>query len=58
LELIALGPLFILFYALIGAVETGELNSEYDYVDDYATKDYLTPGSCPTDSEYLLDIAM
>jgi hypothetical protein len=53
-----LGPLFILFYALIGAVGAGELNSEYDYVDDYATEDYPTPGSCPTDSEYLLDIAM
>jgi hypothetical protein len=49
LELIALGPLFIFFYPLIGAAGAGELNPEYDYADDFATKDYPTPGSCPTD---------
>jgi hypothetical protein len=35
-----------------------ELNPEYDFVDDYATEDYPTPGSRLTDSEYLLYIAM
>jgi hypothetical protein len=58
LELIALGPLFIFFYELIGAAGAGELNPEYDYADDYTAEDYLTPGSRPTDSEYLLGIAM
>jgi hypothetical protein len=58
LELIALGLLFIFFYALIGTTGAGELNPEYDYADDYATEDYPTPGSRPTDSEYLLGIAM
>jgi hypothetical protein len=43
--LIALGPLFIFFYALIGAAGAGELNPEYDYVDDFAAEDYQTPGS-------------
>jgi hypothetical protein len=51
LELIALGPLFILFHAFLGAAGAGELISEYDYADDFATEDYPTPGSCPTDSE-------
>jgi hypothetical protein len=58
LELIALGPLFILFYVLVGATRAGELNPEHDYTDDYAAEVYPTPGSCSTDSEYLLDIAM
>ena len=57
LELIALGPLFIFFYALIGAARAGELIPKYDYADDYAAEDYPTPGSRPTDFEYLLDIA-
>jgi hypothetical protein len=39
---------------LIGATGAGELIPKYDY----AAEDYLTPGSCPTDFEYLLDIAM
>jgi hypothetical protein len=56
LELIALEPLFILFSALIGAAGAGELNPEYDYTDDYVVEDYPTPGSRPTNSEYLLDI--
>jgi hypothetical protein len=51
LELIALGPLFIFFYALIGAAGAGELTPEYDYTNDFTAEDYLTPGSCPTDSE-------
>jgi hypothetical protein len=51
LELIALGPLFIFFYALLGAAGVGELNSEYDYADDFATEDYPIPGSRPTDFE-------
>jgi hypothetical protein len=57
LELIAIGPTFIFFYALIGAAGVGKLNSEFDYANDYAAEDYPTPGSHPTDSEYLLDIA-
>ena len=37
LELIALGLLFIFFYALIGAAGAGELSSEFDYAaDDYS----------------------
>jgi hypothetical protein len=36
LELIALGLLFIFFYALIGAAGAGELNPEHDYADDFA----------------------
>jgi hypothetical protein len=51
LELIALGPLFIFFYALIGAAGAGELIPEYDYADNFAAEDYPTPGSRPTDSE-------
>jgi hypothetical protein len=43
---------------LIGADGTGELNPEYDYADDFATEDYPTPGSCPTDLENILDIAI
>jgi hypothetical protein len=58
LELIALGPLFIFFYVLIGAAAAGELNPEYDYADDFAAKDYPTPGSRPTDFQNLLNIAM
>jgi hypothetical protein len=53
LELIAIGPVFILFYAIIGAAGAGELNMEYDYTDDYPTT-----SSRPTDSEYLLGITM
>jgi hypothetical protein len=51
LELIILRPLFIFFYALIGAAGAGELIPEYDYADDFTAKDYPTPGSRPTDSE-------
>jgi hypothetical protein len=58
LELIALGPLFIFFYTLIGADGAGELYPEYDYADDFAAEDYPTPGSRLTDFENLLDIAI
>jgi hypothetical protein len=51
LELIALVPLFIFFYALIGAAGAGELIPEYDYADDFTVEDIPTQGSCPTDSE-------
>jgi hypothetical protein len=51
LELIALVPLFIFFYALIGAAGAGELIPEYDYADDFTAEDIPTQGSCPTDSE-------
>jgi hypothetical protein len=51
LELIAHGPLIILFYALIGAAEAGELIPEYDYTDNFAAEDYPTLGSRPTDFE-------
>jgi hypothetical protein len=47
----ALGPLFIFFYTLIGAAGAGELILEYDYAEDFAARDYPTPGSCPTDFE-------
>jgi hypothetical protein len=53
LELIALGPLFIFFYVLIGAAGAGELIPEYDYADDFAAEDYPTPDSRPTDFENL-----
>jgi hypothetical protein len=53
LELIALGPLFVFFYALIGAARAGELIPEYDYAEDFAAEDYPTPGSRPTDFENL-----
>jgi hypothetical protein len=53
LELIAIGLLFIFFYALLGAAGAGELNPEYDYADDFAAEDYQTLGSCPTDFENL-----
>jgi hypothetical protein len=43
---------------LIGTAGAGELNPEYDYADNYAAEDYPTPGSCLTNSKYLLDIAM
>jgi hypothetical protein len=43
LELIAIGSLFIFFYALIGAAGAGELIPEYDYADDFAAEDYQTP---------------
>jgi hypothetical protein len=58
LELIALGPLFIFFYVLIGAAGAGELIPEYDYTDKFAAEDYQTSGSRPTDFENLLDIAI
>jgi hypothetical protein len=51
LELIALGPLFIFFYALIGAAGVGELIPKYDYADDFTAEDYPTPGSRPNDFE-------
>jgi hypothetical protein len=51
LELIALGPLFIFFYALIGAAGAGELIPKYDYAGNFTTEDYLTPSSRPTDPE-------
>jgi hypothetical protein len=53
LELIALGQLFIFFYALIGAAGARELNPKYDYADNFAAEDYPTPGSRPTDFENL-----
>jgi hypothetical protein len=49
LELMALGPLFLFFYALIGAAGAGERILEYDYAEDFAAEDYPTPGSRPTD---------
>jgi hypothetical protein len=49
LELIAIGPLFIFFYALIGAAGAGELIPEYNYADDFVAEDYQTPGSRLTD---------
>jgi hypothetical protein len=58
LELIAIGPLFIFFYTLIGAAGAGELIPEYNYADDFTAEDYETPGSRPTDFENLLDIAI
>jgi hypothetical protein len=51
LELIALGPLFIFFYVLIGAAGAEELIPEYDSADDFTAEDYPTLGSRPTDSE-------
>jgi hypothetical protein len=45
----ALGPLFLFFYALIGAAGAGERILEYDYAEDFAAEDYPTPGSRPTD---------
>jgi hypothetical protein len=46
-------------YALIGAAGAGELSSEIDYTYDYADDDYSHAGvHAPTDSEYLLGIAM
>jgi hypothetical protein len=58
LGLIALGPLFIFLYTLIRAAGARELNPEFNYADNYAAEDYPTTGSRPTDSEYLLDIAL
>jgi hypothetical protein len=52
-ELLALGPLFIFFYALIGAAGAEELTPECDYTNDFAAEDYQTPGSCLTDFENL-----
>jgi hypothetical protein len=51
LELIALGPLFILIYTLIGAAGAGELIPEYDYANDFTAEDYPTPCSGPTNFE-------
>jgi hypothetical protein len=51
LELIAIGPLFIFPFALLGAAGAGELIPEYDYADDFTAEDYPTLGSRPTDSE-------
>jgi hypothetical protein len=53
LGLIALGPLFIFFYAFIGAAGAGELIPKYDYTDDFAAEDYPTLGSRPTDFDNL-----
>jgi hypothetical protein len=53
LELIALGPLFIFFYALIGAAGARELIPEHDYADDFTAEDYPTSGSHPTNFENL-----
>jgi hypothetical protein len=53
LELIALGPMFIFFYTLLGADGAGELNPEYDFTDDFTAEDYPTPGSRPTEFENL-----
>jgi hypothetical protein len=53
LELIALGPLFIFFYTLIGAAGAGELVPEYDYAGDFTAEDYTTSGSRPTEFENL-----
>jgi hypothetical protein len=53
LELIAIRPLFIFFYMLIGVAGAGELNPEYDYADDFAAEDCQIPGSRPIDFENL-----
>jgi hypothetical protein len=53
LELIAIGPLFILFYTLIGAAGAGELIPEYDYANNFAAEDCQTPGSHPTNFDNL-----
>jgi hypothetical protein len=53
LELLALGPLFIFFYTLIGASGARELIPEYDYADDFAAEDYQDPCSRLTDFENL-----
>jgi hypothetical protein len=53
LELIAVGSLFIFFYALVGGAGAEELNPDYNYVDDFAAEDYPTPGSRPIDFENL-----
>jgi hypothetical protein len=53
LELIALGPLFISFYVLLGAAGAGELNPEYDYTDDFTVEDLPTPGLLLIDFENL-----
>jgi uncharacterized RDD family membrane protein YckC len=58
LELLALGPLFIFFYALIGVAGAGELIPEYDYTGDFTAGDSQTPGSRSTDFENLLYIAI
>jgi hypothetical protein len=39
LELIAIGPLFIFPFALLGAAGAGELIPEYDYADDFTAED-------------------
>jgi hypothetical protein len=56
LELIAIGSLFIFFYALIGAVGARELIPENDYADNFTAEDYQSPGSRQTDFENLIDI--
>jgi hypothetical protein len=50
-SLLALGPLFLFLYALIGAAGAGELTPEYDYAEDFTAEDYPTTGSRPIDSE-------
>jgi hypothetical protein len=39
LELIAIVPLFIFPFALLGAAGAGELIPEYDYADDFTAED-------------------
>jgi hypothetical protein len=58
LELIILRPLFIFFYALIGAAGAGELIPEYDYADDFTAEDYPTLGLALLILKYLLGIAI
>jgi hypothetical protein len=53
LKLIAIGPLFIFFYTLIGVAGDVELIPEYDYAEDFTAEDYPTPGSRLTDFENL-----
>jgi hypothetical protein len=50
LELIAIRPLFIFPFTLLGAAGAVELILEYDYADDFTAEDYPTPGSRPTES--------
>jgi hypothetical protein len=39
LELIAIGPLFIFPFALLGVAGAGELIPEDDYADDFTAED-------------------
>jgi hypothetical protein len=53
LDLIALGLLFIFFYAFKGAPGAGELNPKYNFTDDFTVEDHPSPGPRPTDFENL-----